>query len=301
MKSILVIGSLNADLVVRAPRFPKPGETLTGEDLQVIPGGKGANQAVAAARMGAAVHMAGRVGQDTFGPMLVNNLEDAGVEVSQVQASGSATGTATIVVDGQGENFIVLSPGANGLLSSQDVDAIDFNLFGWLLLQLEIPLEVVAHAAAKARMAGCRVILNPAPARELPPNMLAHVDIVIPNESELSLLTGCDTDDLAGVEDCARGLLMRGVEIVLVTLGAQGSLLVTADYTEHIPAFKVKVVDTTGAGDAFIGGLAASLAEGKSLPEAARIANACGALATTRFGAQPSLPTYMDVEKLLNQ
>ncbi len=301
MKSILVIGSLNADLVVRAPRFPKPGETLTGEDLQVIPGGKGANQAVAAARMGAAVHMAGRVGQDTFGPMLVNNLEDAGVEVSQVQASGSATGTATIVVDGQGENFIVLSPGANGLLSSQDVDAIDFNLFGWLLLQLEIPLEVVAHAAAKARMAGCRVILNPAPARELPPNMLAHVDIVIPNETELSLLTGCDTDDLAGVEDCARGLLMRGVEIVLVTLGAQGSLLVTADYTEHIPAFKVKVVDTTGAGDAFIGGLAASLAEGKSLPEAARIANACGALATTRFGAQPSLPTYMDVEKLLNQ
>lgn len=301
MKSILVIGSLNADLVVRAPRFPKPGETLTGEDLQVIPGGKGANQAVAAARMGAAVHMAGRVGQDTFGPMLVNNLEDAGVEVSQVQASGSATGTATIVVDGHGENFIVLSPGANGLLSSQDVDAIDFNLFGWLLLQLEIPLEVVAHAAAKARMAGCRVILNPAPARELPPNMLAHVDIVIPNETELSLLTGCDTDDLAGVEDCARGLLMRGVEIVLVTLGAQGSLLVTADYTEHIPAFKVKVVDTTGAGDAFIGGLAASLAEGKSLPEAARIANACGALATTRFGAQPSLPTYMDVEKLLNQ
>lgn len=301
MKPILVIGSLNADLVVRAPRFPEPGETLTGEDLQVIPGGKGANQAVAAARMGAAVHMAGRVGKDAFGPMLVDNLKSAGVDVSRVQLNASATGTATIVVDGRGENFIVLSPGANGQVSVADVDAIDFNQFGWLLLQLEIPLDVVSRAAARARMAGCKVIFNPAPAHDLPPNMLAHVDIIIPNETELSLLTGCDTDDLAGVEDCARGLLMRGVETVLVTLGAQGSLLVTAEKTERIPAFKVDVVDTTGAGDAFIGGLAASLAAGKTLSAAARIANACGALAASRFGAQPSLPTLAEVQKLLQE
>jgi ribokinase len=300
MPEILVIGSLNADLVVRAPRFPAPGETISGEDLAIIPGGKGANQAVAAARQGATVAMAGRVGDDSFGPALIRNLRDNQVDTSCVQSDSSATGTAIIVVDANGQNSIVLSPGANGKVTPADVDAVSFQGADMLLLQLEIPLETVVHAASVARQNGLRVILNPAPARQLPDSLLADVDILVPNESELQLLSGQPVSDVATSKSAARALLAKGVKTVIVTLGSQGALIVTNELVRHVPAFKVEVIDTTAAGDAFIGGLAAALVKGKPLEEAVRYGNASGALAATKFGAQPSLPSAKEVNRLMS-
>jgi ribokinase len=299
MANILVIGSLNADLVVRAPRFPAPGETISGENLAIIPGGKGANQAVAASRQGASVAMVGRVGSDSFGPTLIQNLQKNNVDTTHVKADPSATGTAIIVVDAGGQNSIVLSPGANGKVVLADVGSVSFQDAKMLLLQLEIPLETVIHAASVARQNGLRVILNPAPARQLPDSLLADVDILVPNESELQLLSGQPVTDAKSAESAAKTLLEKGVKTVIVTLGANGALLVTDKKTTHILTFKVDVVDTTAAGDAFIGGLAAALLKGKSLEEAVRYGNASGALAATKFGAQPSLPTANEVENLL--
>ena len=299
MSDILVIGSLNADLVVRTPRFPAPGETISGEDLAIIPGGKGANQAVAAARQGAQVSMLGRVGNDSFGPALIDNLQQNHVDTTYVLTDKSATGTAIIVVDARGQNSIVLSPGANGRVSLADVDAFPFQDADMLLLQFEIPLEIVIRAASLARQNGLRVILNPAPARPIPDSLLADVDILVPNESELQLLSGQPVTDKDSAKAAALALLEKGVKIVIVTLGANGALLVTDEKVTHIPTFKVEVVDTTAAGDAFIGGLAAALLKGKSLDEAVSYGNASGTLAATKFGAQPSLPTADDVEKLL--
>ena len=300
MSDILVIGSLNADLVVRAPRFPAPGETISGEDLAIIPGGKGANQAVAAARQGAKVSMVGRVGADSFGPALTQNLQENNVGTSHVITDPSATGTAIIVVDSNGQNSIVLSPGANGKVTPEDVDAVSFQDAETLLLQLEIPLEAVIHAASLARQNGLRVILNPAPAQSIPDSLLADVDILVPNEGELQLLTGMLVTDTDSAESAAQNLLEKGVKTVIVTLGSNGALLITSEKVSHIPAFQVDVVDTTAAGDAFIGGLAAALLKGKSLEEAVRYGNASGALATTKFGAQPSLPTAKEVDNMIN-
>jgi ribokinase len=301
MADILVIGSLNADLVVRAPRFPAPGETISGEDLVIIPGGKGANQAVAAARQGASVAMVGRVGNDSFGPALIQNLINNQVDTAYVQTDRAATGTATIIVDSSGQNSIVLSPGANGKVTQADVEAIPFQDADILLLQLEIPLETVIYAASLARRNGLRVILNPAPACLLPDSLLADVDFLVPNEGELQLLSGSPVNDISSAESAARTLRAKGIGTVVVTLGSNGALLVTGDKTMHIPAFKVEVVDTTAAGDAFIGGLAAALLKGKPLEDAVRYGNASGALAATRFGAQPSLPTLDEVEQLLRR
>jgi len=301
MPNILVIGSLNADLVVRVERFPAPGETISGEALAIIPGGKGANQAVAASRQGASVTMVGRVGSDSFGPTLTQNLQTNNVDTTHVHTDSSATGTAIIVVDADGQNNIVLSPGANGKVTPADVDSISFQDEKMLLLQLEIPLETVNHAASIAHQNGLRVILNPAPARQLPDSLLADVDILVPNESELQLLSGHPVTDTDSAETAARTLLEKGVKSVIVTLGANGALLVTEKKTTHVPIFKVDVVDTTAAGDAFIGGLATALIKDKSLEEAVRYGNASGALAATKFGAQPSLPTQNEVEQLLRR
>jgi ribokinase len=291
---------LNADLVVRAPRFPAPGETISGEDLAIIPGGKGANQAVAAARQGVHVFMLGRVGSDSFGPTLTQNLQNNHVDTTHVCTDSSATGTAIIVVDAEGQNSIVLSPGANGKVTPADVDAFPFQDVDTLLLQFEIPLETVIHATSLARQNGLRVILNPAPAQPIPDSLLADVDILVPNESELQLLSGQPVIDTDSAKSAAKALLEKGVQTVIVTLGANGALFVTDEKVVHVPTFKVDVVDTTAAGDAFIGGLAAALLKGKSLEEAVRYGNASGALAATNFGAQPSLPTAEEVKQLMS-
>jgi ribokinase len=310
MADVLVVGSLNADLVVRTARFPSPGETIQGNDLAIIPGGKGANQAFAVSRLGANVAMVGRVGMDVFGTNLIENLKHNKVDTSRVlQDDSAATGTAVIVVDAQGQNSIVLSPGANGKVSPSDAESA---LFGGpsassgqgaslLLLQFEIPIETVVHAARLAKEKGLRVLLNPAPAHAVPDELLRSADFLLPNETELRLLTGQPVSDLASAETAARLLISRGAANVIVTLGANGALIVNAEGAKHIPSFKVDVVDTTAAGDAFIGGFATALLAKKPLEEAVQFACACGAVAVTRFGAQPSLPTAVEAQTLLQE
>jgi ribokinase len=318
MPGILVIGSINADLVVRAPRFPAPGETIQGEELHTFPGGKGANQAVAAARLGATVSMLGRVGRDEFGDFLINSLKENKVNIQLIQRGHASTGAAIIVVDSNGQNSIVLSPGANANVTPADVENASFRTFGLLLLQLEIPLETVLSAARRARENGVRTILNPAPARPLTDELIGLADYIIPNETELSQLTAMPVIDMASAEKAARALMQRGAKNVIVTLGENGALLLTGANTEHIPAFKVKAVDTTAAGDAFIGGFAVKLlarrrdsliptnaqesaSYAKHIEEAVRYGCACGALAVTKAGAQPSLPAKEEVEKLFRR
>ncbi len=301
MTDILVIGSLNADLVVRAPRFPAPGETIQGEDLVIFPGGKGANQAVAAARLGAKVAMVGRVGKDSFGTTLIDNLKNNKVDVRHILRDDSTpTGTAVIVLDSHGQNTIVVSPGANGKVNSTDIEPEAFMDSPILLAQFEIPLETVIYSANLAREKKLRILLNPAPARTLPDELLMTVDYIVPNETELGLLTGKPVNNLGSIEEACRSLVARGAQNIIVTLGANGALIVNKNRAKHIPAYEVKVVDTTAAGDAFVGGLAVGLLNGKSLEDAVQYACACGALAVTKFGAQPSLPTTEDVEKLLH-
>ena len=300
MPNILVIGSLNTDLVVRTPRFPQPGETISGEDLQVIPGGKGANQAVAAARLGAQVSMLGRVGQDDFGSFLLDNLKTNKVDTQLIQRDESSTGTAIIIVDENGQNSIVLSAGANGKVSAVDVEHASFPTFDLLLLQLEIPIPTVLSAAKIAKQNGIRILLNPAPAKQLPEELISLADFLIPNETELSLLTGMEVKDIPSAERAAKSLLARGVQNVIVTMGGNGALVVTKELTKHIPAFEVDVIDTTAAGDSFIGGFATSLLENKAIKDAVRYGCATGALAATKFGAQPSLPTKTEVERFMS-
>jgi ribokinase len=299
---ITVVGSLNMDLVARAPRIPQPGETIIGSDFHTVPGGTGANQAVAAARLGAQVSMVGRVGRDAFAESLLNNLAAAGVDHTfVVHDPQAATGVALIAVDDAGQNSIIVASGANVRLSPADVDGAEAAIAGAdaLLLQLESPLETVTRAAKVAHAHGVPVILNPAPARSLPGVLLALVDVLIPNESETALLTGLPVGDPAEAEAAATALRELGVGTVILTLGERGALLAREDGAEYFPAFEVTPVDTTAAGDAFVGGFAVALAEGRSLAEAVQWGNGAGALATTKLGAQPSLPTRQDLEGLL--
>jgi ribokinase len=299
---VTVVGSLNMDLIARSPRIPRPGETIIGGDFHTAPGGKGANQAVAAARLGARVSMIGRVGRDAFAGQLLDNLSAAGVDHTFViQDSEVATGVALIVVDDAGENSIVVASGANMRLSPADVDEAEAVIAGAdaLLLQLESPLETVIRAAEVARAHGVTVILNPAPARSLPAELLAMVDVLIPNESETSLLTGLPVSNQAEAETAATALREMGVGTVILTLGERGALLAREEETEQVLAFEVTPVDTTAAGDAFVGGFTVAMAGGQPLAEAVRWGNAAGALATTKLGAQPSLPTRQDLEALL--
>ena len=300
---VTVVGSLNMDLVARAPRMPEPGETIIGGDFRNVPGGKGANQAVAAARLGASVSMVGRVGRDAFGGPLLEALDADGIDHAHViQDPQAATGVALIVVDDAGQNSIVVASGANMRFSPCDVDAAEDVIAGAdaLLLQLESPLETVTRAAAVAQDHGVLVILNPAPARDLPETLLSTVDVLIPNESETALLAGQPVDGLSQAEDAAVVLLQLGVGTVILTLGERGALLAQTAGAERVPAFAVDPVDTTAAGDAFVGGFAVALAEGRRMAEAVRWGNAAGALATTKMGAQPSLPSRRAVERLLD-
>lgn len=304
MAKIIVVGSSNTDMVVKTPHIPAPGETVLGGEFLMAAGGKGANQAVAAARLGAEVTFVARVGRDVFGEQAQAGFRREGLDTRYVVTDPqAASGVALIFVDAGGENSIAVAPGANARLSPDDarrareaIEAADV-----LLLQLEIPPETVLAAAETAHRAGVRVILNPAPAppQPLPADLLACVDVLTPNESEASLLTGTQVVDTDDAEQAARRLLEQGVGAVIVTLGARGALVVTPAGQQLVPSFPVDVVDTTAAGDAFNGGLAVALAGKKSLEEAVRFASACGALATTRMGAQPSLPTAGEVEAFL--
>jgi ribokinase len=300
MTEIVVLGSLNMDLSINVPRIPSPGETISGGNLVTSAGGKGANQAAACARMGKQVAMVGCVGQDDFGRRLKDGLFDMGVDVSHIkEETSTATGTAMILVDGKGENCIVLSSGTNRLVS---IDAKITDLIKRakiLILQLEIVPEVVYQAIDIAAAAGVPVLLNPAPAIVLKPEIYAKIDYLIPNETEATLLTGEQVKDLWTAEKAADTLLQRGVKNVIITLGAEGALLATSESKTHIPTFKIEVVDTTGAGDAFIGGFASMLVEGKTVESALKFASAAGALAATKAGAQPSLPSRQELEIFL--
>ena len=289
---ITVVGSLNMDLVTRAPRMPQPGETIIGHDFHTLPGGKGANQAVAAARLGGQVSMVGRVGNDAFGRSLRTNLDNAKVDhVYVLEHEQASTGVALIVVDDTGQNSIVVASGANARLTPDDIEAAapaiaDADV---LFLQLETPIETVGRAAAIAHAHDVTVVLNPAPAQRLPSDLLRLVDILIPNESETALLTGLPIQNLDQAENAASVLMDWGVGTVILTLGARGAMLAQSERAEVFPAFSVTPVDTTAAGDAFVGGFGVALGEGKTLDQAVRWGNAAGALATIRLGAQPSL------------
>ncbi len=288
---IVVVGSLNVDLVVRVPRFPAAGETLLGGDYARHPGGKGANQAVAAARAGARTRMVGRVGNDDFGAWLAQGLQADGVEHGDVRAlDGVPTGVAFISVDPDAQNCIIVSPGANARLEPSDITPGAFEGARVVLLQLEVPLATVLEAARLGRAAGARVVLNLAPAQPLAAEALRDVDVLLVNEHEAALLLG-DTDDAVRVtpERAARRL-GEVVPSVVVTLGARGAVWAEGGESGTVPGFAVEAVDTTAAGDAFAGALGAALADGRRVRDALRFASAAGALAVTTPGAQPSLP-----------
>ena len=302
MPKLVVVGSLNMDLVVRTPHLPRPGETILGRDFMTAPGGKGANQTVAAARLGATVHMVGRVGGDDFGRALRENLRAAGADETYITTEDSAaTGIAIIEVEDSGQNTIVVAPGANACVSRADVDAARSIIASSqaVIAQLEIPLDTVQYALTTARAANVLTILNPAPAQPLSTELLSLVDLLVPNETEAAQLTGIEVNDDADIERAARQLCERGARAVVITLGARGALALSEGKTWRIPPFKVKAIDTTAAGDAFVGALATAYAAHGNLDAAMREASAAGALAATRFGAQPSMPTRAELDEFL--
>lgn len=296
---VLVVGSITADVTAFADRLPRPGETVLGNDFTLVLGGKGANQAVAAAHFGVPTWMVGCVGSDPFAMLTRDGLHEHGVETELVRAVDGPTGVAHIRVDASGQNDIVITPLANAELDQQQVDAALAAMDGRvsvLLLQLEIRSEVTVHAAAAGRRAGLTVILDPAPAVPLPDEVWPHIDIVTPNESETTVLTGIDVVDPSSAEAAARWFLDRGVRSAVITLGDAGALVLTAgEPAVLLPAYPVQAVDTTAAGDAFTGTLGAGLASGHSLEASVRHAMAAGALAVTRPGASPSLPVREEV------
>lgn len=293
---IVVVGSLNADLVAHVPRFPAPGETVTGSSFDLFPGGKGGNQACAAARLGARVHMIGSVGDDSNGRFLTDRLAESGVDITQVTVEATApTGTAMITIDESGQNEIVVVPGANAHVTDDGVERCRdlIENAGCVLLQLEVPLGAVEAAARLAQRAGTTVILDPAPAQRAVLPTLSWVDFVTPNETELALLaTGPD-----GVQE----LLSHGARNVVTKLGSSGAQLRGRAGQHSWSGFEVDAVDTTAAGDVWNGAFAAALLEGMPCDRAGRFANAAAALSVTRPGAQPSMPTRTEVEDFLTE
>lgn len=297
---VVVVGSLNMDLVTRANRLPRAGETLAGESFTTVSGGKGANQAVAAARLGAQVAMVGCVGDDAYGEQLRAALLAEQIDCQAVTAvTGVSSGVALIVVDANSQNAIVIVAGGNGQLGPSVVATFDDKLAeaDVIICQLEVPMETVAHTLQRGRELGKIVILNPAPASApLPAAWLPMIDYLIPNESEAAALTGLPVDSLASAEVAASKLLEAGAAKVIITLGASGSLFADGRGFKHFPAPKVQPVDTTAAGDTFVGGFAAALAQGKSEAEAIAFGQVAAALSVTRAGAQPSIPSLTDVQ-----
>ena len=297
--NVVVVGSFNMDLVVKADRRPQTGETLMGEAFGMFIGGKGSNQAIAAARLGADVTMIGRLGADLFGDTLTAAHAEAGICTDNViRDTAVGTGVASILIDADGDNSIVLVPQANMRLTVEDIEGASESIAAAdvLLLQLEVPIAASRRAAEIAKSNGARVVLNPAPSQELPDDFLAQVDILTPNEVETESLSGVRVSTATDAERAAKVLLDKGLSAVILTLGERGALLLTPDLTQQVPAYSVEVVDTTAAGDAFCGALATALARGDNLVDAVAFANAAGALAVTVLGAAPSMPTVAQVE-----
>jgi len=301
--SILIVGSINMDMVVRSPRMPAPGETVLGEGFVTSPGGKGANQAVAAARLGAQCRMLGRIGDDAFGQSLLKGLRDEGIDcVNVMTTEDEPTGVAMIIVDARGENSIVVAGGANCLLTPDDVfgRADAFADIDVVALQLELPLPTVRAAIDLARRNNCKVILDPAPMPKCLSPSICEVDVITPNVTEAEMLTGTKTGEEKADMNIALDLIARGAKAAVLKLGSRGSMVVAADgHMARVRAYNVDIVDTTAAGDAYTAALAVCVGEGKPLVEAAKFANAAGALACTRLGAQSAMPTRHEVSMLM--
>lgn len=299
---VIVFGSINMDLVVRTPRFPRPGETLTGKGFFSAPGGKGANQAVAAARLGAPTWMVGRVGRDVFADSLLASLQASGVQTDAVfQDPSQPSGIALITVDDQAENQIIIVPGANGQVGEADLERMRPLLHpgGVLLLQLETTLPGVMAAARLARQHGLVVVLDPAPAIPLPGEIFPLLDWITPNENEAALLAGHPVQTAEAAQQAANELQRRGVPNVVIKMGSRGAFWSSPQGGQMLPPFRVQPVDTVAAGDAFNGALAAGLVAGLPTPEVLRRACAAGAISTTRPGAQPSMPSLDELEEFL--
>ncbi|MEN6522477.1 MAG: ribokinase [Anaerolineaceae bacterium] len=299
MVDIVVVGSLNMDLVVRVNQMPVPGETVSGGDLNMICGGKGANQAVAAGRIAGEAAMIGRVGNDSFGQRLLDNLKASHVNTDHVCKGETVTGTAVILVDEHGENSIVISPGENGKVTIDDLEKADAILRDarFVLAQFELPVNVVEALIQKVVHLPAKLILNPAPFRAISQELLSKVDFLIPNEIEAEKLTGIKIDNVENAKKAAQVLLDWGVQQVIITMGVNGALLADLKGIHLIPAYLVSPVDTTASGDTFIGGFTAALTRDFSLEDAIKYGNAAAAIAVTRFGAQTSIPTREEVDQ----
>ena len=295
---VIVVGSLNMDLVVRAPKIPRPGETVLGSDFKQVPGGKGANQADAASKLGAETAMLGAVGKDSMGDQLIQALRKDGVNVEMVlKKENLPTGVAAIVVEDSGNNAITVAPGANSALTPDDLSGMEkvFEKAKVMLVQLETPIDTVKASLRVARKNNVTTILNPAPATELDDEIFSLVDILTPNETELELLSGMETDSIEKVEAAGKHLLKKGVSKLIITLGSQGSIHIEKDFVRLHPAYSVKAVDTTAAGDSFNAALAVSLAKGEPMENAITFATKVGAMTVTKHGAQTSLPLMGEV------
>ncbi len=299
MEQVVVLGSLNMDQVIRVKKMPKKGETILGLGMSKVPGGKGANQAYAIGRLGGKVSMIGAVGQDESGQILKKNLDSVGVNTDCVmELSDVSTGNAVITVDQEAENSIIVLQGANAELTTAHIDAFKemISEADVVLMQLEIPVEVVEYTAKMASEMGKTVILDPAPAvPDLPETLLKYIDVIKPNETELSVLSGMPVTNLEEAAAAAKKLLKKGVAKVIVTMGADGSLLVTEDEIRHFPSEKVKAIDTTAAGDSFIAAFVVAITGGKSCEEAIVYGNRISAVTVTRKGAQTSIPDKTEV------
>jgi ribokinase len=302
--TIAVVGSSNMDLVVKSKRIPVTGETILGGDFIMVPGGKGANQAVAAAKLGAHVFFIAKLGDDIFGLQSLNNFKKEGVDTRYVlQTKEAPSGVALIMVDDDGNNVIVVAPGANHKLTPEDVKEAesDIALSGALVAQLEVPIETIEFAAGLANKSSVPFILDPAPAQKLSAELLNMVDVLTPNETEARILTGIEVKHRDSANAAAQKLLEYGVKNVILTMGASGYLTVSDEGTKFVEARKVTAVDSTAAGDAFTGSLAVGLAKGQTLSEAALFANNVAAVSVTRMGAQPSMPTVEEIDKFIHE
>ena len=297
MKNICVIGSLNMDLVVNVDAMPKPGQTIIGSNFKEVPGGKGANQAVAMARLNGNVSMIGKVGEDGFGQTLINSLKNDKVDTTYIQTTKGSTGVALITVDKNAQNSIVVSPGANFEVKEEDIDnnikAIENSDI--VVLQLETPLNTIKYALNKAKELNKYTILNPAPAVKLDDEIIKNVDLLTPNETELEIISGVSIETEEDIQKAAQIMIEKGVKELIVTLGSKGSLYINKEKSMFKKAYKVEAVDTTAAGDSYTGALAVALSQEKGIEDAMDFASKVGALSVLKEGAQSSLPTLEDV------